>query len=179
MNHVIPATRWSRLLDGPYPWGSFDVTVCRYGVRRYRLSVYPPGINAMDRRLVRLWRGWPVAGGVLLLMAVACVGGAILPAGTAWVLSIAIYLAVCAALFVLSAPTRTRVRSMSLTLTTGYGYRPDPRGEAMHKLWVKLAGVMLAAEDMRRRGAISPVEYEAVWWKVYDRMQTFADQAVE
>src|ERR1700757_4360209 len=48
---------WSRLFDGAHPWGSFDATISRYGVRRYRVIVYPPGTTTADRRLARLWRG--------------------------------------------------------------------------------------------------------------------------
>jgi hypothetical protein len=53
---------WAWLLDGAHPWGSFDAMVSRYGVRRYRLIIYPPGTTTADRRLARLWRGWPLGG---------------------------------------------------------------------------------------------------------------------
>jgi Family of unknown function (DUF6611) len=61
---VVPA------LDGAQQWGSFDAVVSRYRVRRYRLIIYPPGTSAADRRLARLWRGWPITGAVLALLAV-------------------------------------------------------------------------------------------------------------
>jgi hypothetical protein len=54
-------------------------------------------------------------------------------------------------------------------------YDADPHSEAMHEVWEKLTCVMLAADDMLQRGTISPVEYEAVWWEVYDRVEAFAD----
>src|ERR1700741_2720084 len=60
--------RWgSRLLDGAHPWGSFDAAIGRYGIRRYRLAVYPPGSTTADRRLARMWRGWPITGAALAL----------------------------------------------------------------------------------------------------------------
>ncbi len=34
---------------------------------------------------------------------------------------------------------------------------------------------MLAAEDMLQRGTLSPVQYEAVWWDIYDRIEAVAD----
>ena len=41
---------WWRLLDGERPWGAVDILPDRYGVTRYRLVVYPPGISDTDRR---------------------------------------------------------------------------------------------------------------------------------
>ena len=73
---------WSRLLDGAHPWGSFDATVGRYGVRRYRLIIYPPGTSAADRQLARLWRGWPVSGAALGLLAVMLLGNVAAPPDT-------------------------------------------------------------------------------------------------
>ena len=58
---------WSRLLDGSRPWGSYDATVSRYGVQRCQLILYPPGCTTADRRLARLWRGWPLTGAALAL----------------------------------------------------------------------------------------------------------------
>jgi hypothetical protein len=46
---VEPRTPWfSRLLDGDYPWGSYDVKISQYSVRRYRLIIYPPGTATAD-----------------------------------------------------------------------------------------------------------------------------------
>jgi len=58
------------LVDGAHSWGSFDATPGRYGLRRYRLVIFPPGITATDRRLLRLWRAWPLGGGAFALFAV-------------------------------------------------------------------------------------------------------------
>jgi hypothetical protein len=41
---------WLRLLDGDQPWGSIDIRPDRFGVTRYRLVVYPPGISESERR---------------------------------------------------------------------------------------------------------------------------------
>ena len=53
---------WLRLLDGERPWGSLVVQPDRFGVTRYRLVVFPPGISEPERRWVRLARGWPMWG---------------------------------------------------------------------------------------------------------------------
>jgi hypothetical protein len=51
-----------RLLAGAHPWGSFDIQPDRFGVIRYRLVVFPPGISESERRRVRVARGWPAWG---------------------------------------------------------------------------------------------------------------------
>jgi hypothetical protein len=56
---------WLRPLDGGPTWGSLDSYPRRFGVKRYRLVVFPPGISPEERRLLRLWRSWPVWGALL------------------------------------------------------------------------------------------------------------------
>jgi hypothetical protein len=107
---------WLRLLDGAHPWGSFDATVGRYGLRRYRLVIFPPGISTTDRRLLRLWRGWPVGGGMLALLAMMLLGDAVASPGTTVLVVAAAYVGVAVVLFVLTAGVRAGVRSMSLIL---------------------------------------------------------------
>lgn len=161
------------LVDGEHAWGSFDVILGRTGFRRYRLIVFPPGISAGDRRLLRMWRSWPVGAALLWLLAATGLDLVSSPATTLAV-SASGYLGTGVALFALTAGTRPRVRSMSLMLIKGYGYPVDRNGEAARKAWEKLTGVMLAAEDMLQRGTLSPVEFEAVWWEIYDRMEAVA-----
>ncbi|HEX2402769.1 MAG TPA: DUF6611 family protein, partial [Mycobacterium sp.] len=45
---------WSRLLDGDRAWGSLEIRPDRFGVTRYRLVVFPPGIDDAERRRVRM-----------------------------------------------------------------------------------------------------------------------------
>jgi len=59
---------WLRLLDGDRPWGSLDIRPDRFGVTRYRLVVYPPGISQSERRRVRVARGWPLWGALVWVM---------------------------------------------------------------------------------------------------------------
>lgn len=166
---------WSRLVDGTHSWGSFDVVLGRHGIRRYRLTVFPPDIDAEDRRLLRVWRSWPLTGGVLSLAAAMCMSSVVSSPGTTLAVSAAVYLGTSAALFALTAQARTRVRSISLTLIKGYGHSADPAAETTRRAWQKLTGVMLAAEDMLQRGTLSPVQYETVWWEVYDRVAALAE----
>src|SRR3954470_24247307 len=56
---------WLRLLDGDRAWGSMEVRPDRFGVTRYRLVVFPPGISEAERRRVRVARGWPLWGALV------------------------------------------------------------------------------------------------------------------
>ncbi len=163
---------WMRLLDGNHPWGSFDAMVSRYGLRRYRLRVFPPGIGAADRRFVRAWRGWPVGGAALALLAAMCLSDIVFSPITALVLCAGTYVAVGAALFAMSGAARAQVRSLSVISIDGYS---DPRTEAMFVQWAAVVEMLTTADEMRERSDLSPVEYEAVWWEAYNRLEVGAD----
>ena len=61
--------RWgARLLDGENRWGFVCIQIDRFGVTRYRLVVYPPGISDVQRRRLRLWRGAPIWGAALWVL---------------------------------------------------------------------------------------------------------------
>jgi hypothetical protein len=165
---VEPGARWfSRLLDGDHPWGSYDVKISQYAVRRYRLIIYPPGTTTADRRLARLRRGWPVGGAVLILFAIM-IGDAVsspytLPAG-----AIAAYLGIRVLLSLLAGPKRVHVKSMSLVLMPAIS---DEDERHRHHEWKTLTHMLTLADEMLSTGAISAVEYEALWWQAYDRLE--------
>jgi hypothetical protein len=146
---VAESRRWSRLLDGAHAWGSFDAVVGRYGVRRYRLIIYPPGTSTADRRLARLWRGWPISGAALVLFAVVMSGGVVASPDTVLALGVGAYVSVGALLFMRAGPARVRVRSMSVVL-------------------------MPEADKTLATGAIALVEHEATCWEAYDRLEVIA-----
>src|SRR6185503_14491494 len=56
---------WQRALDGDRRWGSIDIRPDRFGVTRYRLVVFPPGITDAERRRVRVARGWLLWGALV------------------------------------------------------------------------------------------------------------------
>src|SRR5580693_6535639 len=113
---VEPGARWfSRVLDGDRPWGSYDVKITQYGVRRYRLIIYPPGTTTADRRLARLRRGWPLGGAVLILFAIM-IGDAVSSPYTVPAVAITTYLIIRVLLSLLAGPERVHVKSMSLIL---------------------------------------------------------------
>ncbi len=162
---------WSRLLDGPHRWGSFDATVGRYGVQRDRLIVYPPGSTTADRRMARLWRGWPVTGAALGLLAVIVLGDAAAPPDTVLAIFVAAYVGIGALLFLRAGPIRVQVRSMSVIVLPNSA---DVQARHSHTECRILAEMLIRADQMLATGAISPVEHEAIWWEAYDRLGAIA-----
>jgi len=157
---------WWRLLDGERPWGAVDILPDRYGVTRYRLVVYPPGISGTDRRWVRLWRGWPMWGPALWIVvgiAMSEVTGRLSAIGV----STAAFLGCGAVTFVLAGDARTRVHKMFVMVMAGYD---DPAARAICDKLQTLANMMAAADEQRCRELISAIDYEMVWWRVYDQM---------
>jgi uncharacterized protein DUF6611 len=159
---------WSRLLDGTHQWGSFDAWVGRYGVRRYRLVIYPPGISTADRQLARLYRGWPITGAVLGLLAVVLFGGVAGSPDTVLAFAVAVYVSNGALLFLRAGPTRVRVRSVSIILMPG---ARDTREQRRYIECQAVVKMLTRADHMLRAGAISVVEHEATWWQAYNRLE--------
>ncbi|SPM31031.1 DUF6611 family protein [Mycobacterium terramassiliense] len=162
---------WSRPLEGAHQWGSFDATVGRYGVQRYRLTVYPPGSTTADRRLARLWRGWPITGAVLGLLAIMLLGDAAASPHTVLAIFVVAYVGIGALLFLRAGPVRVRVRSMSVSLLPNGA---DVAERRRHTEWRTLTGMLTEADRMLANGAISLVEHEAIWWEAYDRVEAIA-----
>ena len=159
---------WSRLLDGAHPWGSFDATVGRYGVRRYRLIIYPPGTSTADRRLARLWRGWLVGGAVLGLLAVMLLGNVVSSPNAVLAVAVAAYVSIGVLLFLLAGPARVQVRSMSVILMPGTA---DAHEQRRYTEWQTLVHMLIRADQMLTTGAISSAEHEATWREAYDRLE--------
>jgi hypothetical protein len=165
---VEPEARWfSRLLDGDHPWGSYDVKLSQYAVRRYRLIIYPPGTATADRRLARLRRGWPLAGGVLILFAIM-IGDAVSMPYTVPAVAITAYVSIYVLLSLLAGPKRVQVKSLSLVLIPA---TTDEDERRRYREWKTLTHMLIRADGMLETGAISPVEYEAIWWQAYDRLE--------
>jgi Family of unknown function (DUF6611) len=165
---VKPRARWfSRVLDGDRRWGSYDVKISHYGVRRYRLIIYPPGTSTADRRLARLRRGWPLGGAVLVLFAIL-IGDAMSSPYTVPAVAIAAYLSICVLLSLLAGPKRVHVKSVSVVLMPVI---TDANEQRRHTEYKTLTRTLTWADDMLSTGAISPAEYEAIWWQAYNRLE--------
>lgn len=159
---------WSRLLDGSRSWGWYDSAVSRYGVRRYQLILYPPGCSTTDRRLARLWRGWPLTGAALALIALMLLGDAAAAPVTVLAVAVAAYVCIGVLLFLRAGPLRVRVRSMSIILVPGIADECEVR---KYFEWKALVHMLNRADRMLAMGVISPVEHEATLWQAYDRME--------
>ena len=165
---VERGARWfSRVLDGDRPWGSSDVKISQYSVRRYRLIIYPPGTATADRRLARLRRGWPLGGAVLVLLAIM-IGDAVSSPYTVPAVAITAYLGIRVLLFLVAGPKRVHVKSATLLLIPVIN---DENERRQHSEWKTLTEMLTQADDMLSTGAISPVRYEAIWWQAYNRLE--------
>ena len=145
-------------------WGSFDAYPSRYGVARYRLVVFPPGITVRERRLLRVWRGWPLWGAALWVGLQIGGESAGMPE-TALIAGSMIYIAVGALMFALAGETRVRVRTLWATTMAGYGHDDVDRQYAVLRA---LARALDQADLDLEEDRISPLQHEARWWQVYD-----------
>jgi len=169
-----PPTPWwkslvqcrDRILDGPNAWGSIEMGPDRQGFRRYRLTLFPPGVTTSERRLLRLsraLRGW---GAVLWVMAVIVLShpyGPWLALGMASGVWITISVATSARL----GAVRTQVRTMTVVTIAGH---TDPDTAAAYTELRLLASAMGAADVLLAQRRISAAEHESLWWQAYERL---------
>lgn len=155
-----------RILDGPHPWGEFEVWPSRYGYTSFCLVVYPPGAARRERLRFRAMRAWPPFGMLLGLVAMA-VASQSMPAMVAFVIGGAVYGGGALALARLAGPSRRRIRTLR-TCRGDDGTSALDRGpqQAMEDL----SALLLAAEHELRSGRIDAVEFEVVWGEVWRRL---------
>jgi hypothetical protein len=165
---VSAPTGWSRLLDGAHPWGSFVATVGQYGVQRFRLVIYPPGSSVADRQLARLWRGWPISGAALGLVAMVLLGKVAVSPDTVLAFAVACYVAIGALLFLMAGPMRVQVRSVSIALMP---HSADGRELRRYVEGLTLVAMLTRADRLLKSGAIASHEHEAIWWEAYERLE--------
>src|SRR6187551_1478872 len=110
---------WSRLLDGDRAWGSIEIRPDRFGVTRYRLVVFPPGIDDAERRRVRMARGWPLWGALVWVFCEISLSNTLGP-WTALVVSTAIYLGLGLVATASAGVTHKQVRTIGTTVMAGH-----------------------------------------------------------
>jgi hypothetical protein len=155
------------MLDGAHPWGSFVATVGRYGVQHFRLVVYPPGSSVADRQLAQLWRGWPISGAALGLVAMVLLGNVASSPDTVLAFAVACYIIIGALLFLAAGPTRVQVRSLSIALMPEAADAGELRG---YVEGLSLVAMLTRADRLLKAGAISSGEHEVVWRQAYERL---------
>ena len=157
---------WLRLLDGDRPWGSIDIRPDRFGVTRYGLVVYPPGISESERRRVRAARGWPLWGALVWVTCEIFLNNMTGP-WTAFAISTAACLGFGMVAFAMAGAPRARVRTIAAMVMAGHH---DPISVAARDRLIKLADTLMDADDRLTSGHISALQHEMVWWQVYDQM---------
>ena len=166
MNDTTTRPRWRRLLDGGHTWGSLEVSATRYGITRYRLVVFPPGISADDRVLLRIWRAWPTWGMATFLILEILLVPAIGAVAALWI-SATVFLGAGAVVMALTAATRGDVRTMTAVRRAGVH---DPLAADQFAAFYVLANELVDADGKLAAGEILPVEHELLVWRVYERM---------
>ena len=155
-----------RALDGDLRWGSIDIRPDRFGVTRYRLVVFPPGISDAERRRVRVARGWVLWGALVWVFCEISLNQVTGP-WTALVTSTAIYLGLGLVATAKAGDPRRKVRMIGTMVIAGHH---DPVAAALHHKLENLAGALLEADEQLARGKISATGHEMTWWRVYDQM---------
>lgn len=157
---------WHQLLDGDRPWGSIDVRPDRFGVTRYRLVVYPPGISETERRRVRVSRGWPLWGAAVWIVAQIYLSNVLTP-WVALALSISFTLTLGLVAAAMSGPLRAQVRTMSAAVMVG---RPELGSIAEREQIQRLGVQLIRADESLAEGELTATEHESIWWNVYEEI---------
>jgi len=165
---------WRRALDGDRRWGSLDIRPDRFGVTRYSLVVFPPGISDAERRRVRVARGWPLWGALVWVVCEISLTNTMGP-WTAVVVSTTIYLGLGLVATARAGVTHKQVRTIGAMVMAGHY---DPLSTTLRKKVEKLAGALLEADELLARGEISVTAHEMLWWRVYDLMGPATSPAV-
>jgi hypothetical protein len=168
MSDTMHEPRWRRLVDGGRTWGSLTISPSRYGVTRHHLVVYPPGISADERMLLRLWRSSPIWGMLTWLVMEMFLVPTIGP-NPALAISTGVCLGAGALLMAMAGANRTRVRTLTVVRMAGV---VDAVAVDRYAELCALARELADADRTLAAGELSTVDHEAVVWRVYDRLGT-------
>jgi hypothetical protein len=159
------------MLDGGRTWGSLEVSPTRYGISRYRLVVFPPGISADDRMLLRAWRAWPAWGLaaflVLEILLVPAIGS-----GAALGISAVVVLGAGAVVMAMTGANRCGVRTLIAVRQAGAN---DTVAAERFVEFYSMVHCLTEADRMLADGEIRGQEHELLVWRVYDRMAVHAN----
>jgi hypothetical protein len=152
-----------------HEWGEYSDAVARFGVERRDVVVFAPALPAAERRLLRLWRAWPVVAALAVVVLSALLATMIAPG---WALVAAIGLVMTVTLML-----RRRVHRRSRAMCAVGGVRVPglvgTRGDGYTAAF-EVASDLCLAEDGFRRGEISRPEYERRWQDGYVRAGVLA-----
>ena len=159
--------RWgARLLDGENRWGFVRIQADRFGVTRYRLVVYPPGISDTERRRLRIWRGSPIWGAALWAVVEIFLQQWI-DSWSALAISTGTVLALAVVAMAKTGETRAQVRAMTVVTMAGY---TDPATITARDTLLKRAMTLTNADEQVDEDVMSRLDHEALWWTIYDQL---------
>lgn len=158
--------RAEAILDGEFIWGAIISGPSRYGAAQQRLIVYPPGISRDERRWLRAWRGWPLWGGVLWIVIQIGLRHVAQP-WLALVTATGTCLLLGSVAYVMAGALRRHVRVLN---ACSYAAYPDAESAVSQRSLRLLTTMLCTADAQHERGRLSMVDYERVWWQVYDAM---------
>ncbi|CAN5430376.1 hypothetical protein BH10ACT4_BH10ACT4_01520 [soil metagenome] len=169
---TLPDLRlWDRLpqrittsLQGPHPWGHFEVAPLSRGLwTRERLTVYPPGTTAAERRLQGIFRNWPLIGSVAALFAMMALGVVLSPL-PAFIVAFALY----GASVGYGARTTSRLRAASIQLVVVRVAVDGGVSSCGNVASMAAARAAFAAlDDRAAHGGLSPAQYESEWATIF------------
>jgi len=153
-----------RALEGRYRWGDFRVgTPGRTGWVTYRLSVYPPGTNASERRALQFWYSWPLLGALLCLASFAVLGDWIRPVALVPVAGV-VYVGGVVVGWAVTRRLRPGVIRLNVAQFPDNGDIQTLGDLAT----LSTAVTALRSMDERRLAdRLSELDYEREWWAVY------------
>jgi hypothetical protein len=155
-----------RLSEGPHPWGVIDVTPTGRTVwSRTRLTVYPPGTNSTERRALRFYRVWPVAGAALAILLFFTLSA--LPVVVVTLLALALYIAGIWAAYAATRDLRPRLRYITV-LTIQTGLTIETVGDIAS--FDDTTDRLRALDALHDQGLIGAAEYEMHWSEIYDAL---------
>ena len=157
-------TFFSRLAEGGHPWGELSVGLAdRRGGVRYRLTVYPAGITADQRRALVFRRRW-IPWGVVLWFVMSSALGVLMNGWVAFALGGAVYFGALLTANSQAGSARREVLEIYAQLLTLMGHR-EVFGD--FDLLDDAAGRLLHLDERAAANDISLVEYELLWGEVY------------
>jgi hypothetical protein len=152
-----------------WDWGRIDlpdpVRTTRSGIARYRLAVYAPGTNDVERHELVVARRWWFADAWITVVAELALAASRVGFGTASVVGLA---GLVTAWYWLARTRQIRQGTRTLQVAV---VRLGPReviGDAA--LFRECRRELVKMEESVRLGACTPTEREAIWATVYNRM---------
>jgi hypothetical protein len=152
-----------------WEWGRIDlpdpVHTTRSGIARYRLAVYAPGTNDVERRDLAMARRWWFGDASITVVAELAIAASHAGVGTASLIGL---VGLFTAWYWLARTRQIRQGTRILRVGVVMVGAREVMGDAA--LFGECRRELVKMEESVRSGACTPTEREAVWATVYNRM---------